>query len=45
MFTLKRAVPRVAEHFGLSRANIYSYLNEITEPPRRVEPLLRRGPD
>ena len=45
VFTLKRAVPRVAEHFGLSRATIYSYLNEITELPRRVEPLLRRGPD
>jgi predicted transcriptional regulator YheO len=28
VFTLKRAVPRVGEHFGLSRATIYSYLNE-----------------
>jgi predicted transcriptional regulator YheO len=29
VFTLKRAVPRLAEHFGLSRATIYSYLNEM----------------
>jgi predicted transcriptional regulator YheO len=29
VFTLKRAVPRVGEHFGLSRATIYSYLNEM----------------
>jgi predicted transcriptional regulator YheO len=28
VFTLKRAVPRLAEHFGVSRATIYSYLNE-----------------
>jgi predicted transcriptional regulator YheO len=29
VFTLKRAVPRLGEHFGLSRATIYSYLNEM----------------
>jgi predicted transcriptional regulator YheO len=29
VFTLRRAVPRLAEHFGLSRATIYSYLNEM----------------
>jgi len=28
VFTLKRAVRRLAEHFGVSRATIYSYLNE-----------------
>jgi len=29
VFTLKRAVPRLAEHFGVSRATIYTYLNEM----------------
>jgi predicted transcriptional regulator YheO len=29
VFTLKRAVPRVAEYFSVSRATIYSYLNEV----------------
>ena len=29
VFTLKRAVPRLAEHFCFSRATIYSYLNEM----------------
>lgn len=29
VFTLRRAVPRVAEYFGVSRATIYSYLNEV----------------
>lgn len=29
VLTLKRAVPRLAEHFGVSRATIYSYLNEL----------------
>jgi predicted transcriptional regulator YheO len=31
VFTLRRAVPRLAEHFGLSRATIYSYLNEMND--------------
>lgn len=31
VFTLKRAVPRLAEHLGVSRATIYSYLNELNE--------------
>lgn len=31
VFTLKRAVPRLAEHFQLSRATIYSYLSELKE--------------
>jgi len=31
VFTLKRAVPRLAEHFQLSRATIYSYLAELKE--------------
>jgi predicted transcriptional regulator YheO len=31
VFTLKRAVPRLAEHFGISRATIYSYLNTLKE--------------
>ncbi len=29
VFTLRRAVPRVAEYFSVSRATIYSYLNEV----------------
>ena len=29
VFTLRRAVPRVAEYLGVSRATIYSYLNEV----------------
>lgn len=29
VFELKRAVPRLAAHFGLSRATIYSYLKQV----------------
>jgi predicted transcriptional regulator YheO len=29
VFTLKRAVPRLAEHFEISRATVYSYLSEL----------------
>lgn len=31
VFTLKQAVPRLAEYFGLSRATIYSYLGKLHE--------------
>jgi predicted transcriptional regulator YheO len=35
VFSLKRAVPRVAEHFGVSRATVYSYLNEVNSAGAR----------
>jgi predicted transcriptional regulator YheO len=35
VFTLRRAVPRVAEYFGVSRATIYSYLNEVNGSANR----------
>lgn len=31
VFKLQRAVPRIAEHFGISRATIYSYLKTLGE--------------
>ncbi len=34
VFQLKRAVPRIAEHFGISRATVYSYLKTLSERAR-----------
>lgn len=42
VFTLKRAVPRLAEHFQLSRATIYSYLAELKEADARKSDLSSR---
>jgi hypothetical protein len=41
VFTLKRAVPWLAEHLGVSRATMYSYLNELNDTARRAEARFR----
>ena len=37
VFQLKKAVPIVAEHLGLSRATVYNYLREVSEENNRHE--------